>query len=143
VIALLDVNVLIALVDTVHAFHVRAHRFFSDAGQRGWATCPITENGLLRIVGHPGYPGSPGSPAMALPLLKRFQAVPGHVFWPDDISLLDSDAVDVSAILTSAQLSDTYLLALAVSKGGRLATFDRRLSTAAVKGGAAALEVIA
>lgn len=142
-IALLDVNVLIALVDTVHAFHVRAHRWFAEARQDGWATCPITENGLLRIIGNPGYPGGPGSPAMALPLLQRFQVVPGHVFWSDDLSFLTASVVDGLQIRTSAQLTDTYLLALAVSKGGRLATFDRRLSTAAVSGGKAALEVIA
>ena len=141
--ALLDVNVLIALVDRVHAFHRHAHHWFAEARKDGWATCPITENGMLRIIGNPGYPGSPGSPAMALPLLQRFRAVAGHIFWSDDLSLLTSSVVDATQIRTSAQLTDTYLLALAVTKGGRLATFDRRLSTAAVAGGAAALEIIA
>lgn len=142
-IRLLDVNVLIALTDPLHAFHEKAH-FWFDAGPReAWASCPTTENGLMRIVGYSGYPGSPGSPGAVAKLLSGLFLLSGHIFWPDDISLLRTAEVDVAAIRTSSQMTDTYLLALAVSKGGLLATFDRRLSTAAVKGGAAALEVIA
>ena len=59
---LLDVNVLIALVDPAHVHHEPAHAWFSQQGSTSWATCPMTENGLLRIVGHPRYPNSPGSP---------------------------------------------------------------------------------
>ena len=70
-------------------------------------------------------------------------ALPGHVYWPDDISLLDAKKIDASRILSSAQVTDSYLLALACAHGGKLATFDRRLVVDAVRGGAKALHVIA
>jgi predicted nucleic acid-binding protein len=70
------------------------------------------------------------------------RALDGHLFWPDDISLLAADEVDPARILTSAQVTDTYLLALAKSKGGLLATFDRKLSSAAVRDGQTALRLI-
>lgn len=101
----------------------------------------MTENGVLRIVGHPRYLNSPGSPAVVSPLLQRLLGVGGHAFWPDDISLLDNPLVDTRGMV-SEQITDTYLLALAVKHGGRLATFDRRLATGSVHGGAAALHLI-
>lgn len=139
---LLDVNVLIALVDPAHVGHDAAHRWFEEEGHRAWATCPLTENGVIRIVGHARYPGTPGSPAAIAPIVAQLRTLPGHVFWPDDISLVGTELVDAAQILTSAQVTDSYLLALAVAHGGRLATFDRRLSPKAVKGGKAALHLI-
>jgi len=139
---LLDVNVLIALVDPAHVGHDAAHRWFEEEGHRAWATCPLTENGVMRIVGHARYPGTPGSPAAIAPIVAQLRTLPGHVFWPDDISLVGTELVDAAQILTSAQVTDSYLLALAVAHGGRLATFDRRLSPKAVKGGKAALHLI-
>lgn len=105
-------------------------------------TCPITENGVLRVVGHAGYPGGPGSPAAVAPIVAGLRKLSGHEFWPDDISLLDAAGIDASRILSAAQLTDTYLLALARKHRGQLATFDRRLVTAAVRGGAESLHVI-
>jgi toxin-antitoxin system PIN domain toxin len=139
--ALLDVNVLIALLDRRRVHHPAAQRWFQIDGMPNWATCPMTENGVLRIVGHPRYLNSPGSPAIVSPLLQRLLGMGGHVFWSDDVSLLDNPLVDTQAIV-SDQITDTYLLALAVKHGGRLATFDRRLVTSAVRGGAAALHLI-
>lgn len=139
---LLDVNVLIALVDPAHVQHEPAHAWFSERGRRAWATCPLTENGMLRIIGHPRYPNSPGSPASVAPLLARLCALPGHVFWPDDISLLDEGVCDPSRLLSSAQVTDSYLLALARVHHGRLATFDRRLVTDGVREGTISLHVI-
>lgn len=139
---LLDVNVLIALVDQAHVGHDDAHAWFEAEGQQSWATCPLTENGLLRIVSHPKYPNMAGSPARVAEILEALRALPGHVFWTDDISLVASDLVEARQILTSAQVTDSYLLALAASRGGRLATFDRRLSVKAVRGGRDALAVI-
>jgi uncharacterized protein len=139
---LLDVNVLIALIDPTHVMHDAAHRWFQGANGATWATCPITENAVIRIVGHPEYPNSAGSPAAVAPIVARLRDLPGHVFWGDDLSLVASDLVDPALVQTSEQVTDTYLLALAVSKGGRLVTFDRRLSTKAVKGGRAGLHVI-
>lgn len=136
---LLDVNVLIALVDPAHIAHDAAHRWFAATGAAAWATSPATENGLLRILGHPSYPGGPGSPAAVAPLLAALRAHPGHRFWPDGISLMDEGRVDPARLTAPGQITDSYLLALAVHHGGRLATFDRRLSPAAVPGGTAAL----
>lgn len=139
---LLDVNVLIALIDPVHSYHATAHAWFGSTGKAAWATCPITQNGLLRIVGHARYPQRPGSPAKIAALLSRFCAGPNHHFWFDDTSVLDPKVVDVSHLLTSGQITDTYLLALAVKHGGKLATFDKRLVTDAVRGGNAAMHLI-
>ena len=136
---LLDFNVLIALIDPLHISHDAAHDWFAEHGAAGWATCPLTENGVIRIVGSPKYPNSPGSPAAVAAIVAQLRLLAGHVFWPDDISLVGNDNVDPARILTSAQVTDSYLLALAVAHGGRLATFDRRLSVSAVEGGKAAL----
>ena len=140
---LLDVNVLIALLDADHVFHDRAHRWFADNADAGWATCPMTQNALVRILGHNRYSKGPGSPAAVAELLRPWLARRDHLFWPDDLSLLASDHIETAALSASDQVTDTYLLALSVHHRGRLATFDRRISTAAVVGGAEALAVIA
>lgn len=139
---LLDVNVLVALVDPAHVQHDQAHDWFGRVGRRGFATCPITENGLLRIIGHPKYPNSPGSPSVVAGALAAFRAMPGHAFWPDKISIVDTRHVDSARLSSHAQVTDTYLLALAHAHGGRLATLDRRLVVDAVPGGAKFLEII-
>jgi toxin-antitoxin system PIN domain toxin len=137
---LLDVNLLLALSDPMHLHHEAAHRWFAAHGRSAWATCPITENGFVRIASHPSYPNRPGDATAVLAILRRFCAVPEHHFWPDDMSLRDLLRPD--AVITHAQVTDLYLLALAAHKGGKLASFDRRIVTAAVPGGAAALEII-
>ena len=118
---LLDVNVLIALIDPVHVQHDFAHEWFDEQGRAAWATCPSTENGVLRIVGNARYPNSPGNPSVVLNALVGLCKLPGHVFWPDDISLLHERSVDGSRLLNHAQVTDTYLLALAAGRQGRLA----------------------
>jgi uncharacterized protein len=139
---LIDINVLIALIDPAHVQHDRAHEWFAVSGRKAWATCPLTENGVLRIVGHARYPNSPGTPAAVAELLTGLCALPGHDFWPDDITLLDPMRVDGSRLLDSAQVTDSYLLALASAHGGQLATFDQRLVADAVVNGAQTLHLI-
>lgn len=139
---LLDVNVLIALIDPAHVAHDAAHEWFGSVGNKDWATCPMTENGVLRIVGHPKYPNTPGSPAAVAAIVAALRELAGHHFWTDDLSLVSAASVDPSKILTSGQVTDTYLLALAKARGGKLATFDRRISIAAVKGGKVSLHII-
>jgi toxin-antitoxin system PIN domain toxin len=139
---LLDVNVLIALIDPTHTHHDIAHDWFAARGRRAWATCPLTENAVLRIVGHARYPNSPGTPAAAAPMLASLCALPGHAFWPDDIRLLDTAVFDLGRLLNASQVTDSYLLALACARGGKLATFDRRLIVDAVVGGATGLHLI-
>jgi toxin-antitoxin system PIN domain toxin len=141
-VALLDVNVLIALLDPRHVHHEPAHRWFATAQAQGWATCPLTQNAVLRILGQPRYPNSPGPPAVMAPFVAELIRHPRHQFWPNGLSLLNQSGIDVSRLLEAGQLSDTYLLALAVHHGGRLASFDRRLSCEAVVGGREALWLI-
>jgi toxin-antitoxin system PIN domain toxin len=104
---LLDVNVLIALIDPGHVSHEAAHAWFERAGSASWATCPLTENGVVRIVGSVRYPNSPGTPAAVAEMIAAMRTLPGHEFWPDDISLVGSEFVDPSRILTSAQVTDS------------------------------------
>ena len=139
---LLDVNVLIALIDPAHVQHDAAHDWFGRLGHLAWATCPLTENGLLRIVGNPRYPNSPGTPAAVAPSLAALRSLPGHVFWADDISLMDPAWVDANRLLSHGQVTDSSLLALARAHQGQLASFDRRLVVDAVLGASAALHLI-
>jgi uncharacterized protein len=139
---LLDVNLMIALIDPAHVQHERAHLWFEKLGKKAWATCPLTENGVLRIVGHPRYPNSPGTPAAVAELMSRLLALPGHEFWADDVSLLDSQLTHCTRLLQSAQVTDSYILALAVAHRGQLATFDQNLIPDAVVSGQRALHLI-
>jgi hypothetical protein len=139
---LLDINVLIALIDPAHVQHDRAHEWFAASGKEAWATCPLTENGVLRIVGHARYPNSPGTPAAVAELMAGLRALPGHEFWPGDLSLFDDRVIHTARLLDSMQVTDSYLLGLASAHGGKLATFDRRLVTSAVVDGANAIRVI-
>ena len=133
---------LIALIDPSHVQHDAAHEWFAAQGSRSWATCPLTENGVLRVLGNARYPNSPGTPSSVASLVQGLRALEGHVFWPDDISLLDQNLIDTSRLLTTGQVTDSYLLALARSHGGQLATFDRRLIVDAVLNGASSLHLI-
>jgi toxin-antitoxin system PIN domain toxin len=139
---LLDVNVLIALIDPLNSRSTEAHRWFSAVGHESWATCPLTENGTIRIVGNLRYLNSPGNPGAVAELLTRFVAMPGHTFWPDDISLLDREKIGADRLLNSSQVTDSYLVALAIAHGGQLATFDRRVIPDAVRGGASGIHLI-
>lgn len=137
---LLDVNVLLALSDPAHIHHNDAHQWFSGTGARQWATCPITENGFVRIASHPRYPNSPGDAQIVLGLLRQMCSNTSHEFWADDVSLRTEIAP--ATVITHRQTTDLYLLALAVSHGGKLATFDQRITASSVPGGTTALEVL-
>lgn len=139
---LLDVNVLIALVDPSHVQHDAAHAWFARAGRRSFATCPLTENGLVRIVGHPKYPNSPGPPSVVLESLVAIRGMPGHVFWPDRVSIAEPALISAPLLTSHARVTDSYLLALAHANGGRLATLDRKLAAEAVHGGEGVLALI-
>ncbi len=140
--ALLDVNVLIALIDTEHVHHQAANDWFAEHAAGGWASCPLTQNGAARILAGPAYPGHPGSAAAMANLVTKLCARSAHRFWPDSISLLDPAHVDQAKLPGWRHLTDTYLLALARARAGRLVTFDRRLRTAAVPDGEQHLEFI-
>lgn len=131
--ALFDVNVLIALLDADHSLHLRATEWFVSHARTAWASCPITQNGCVRIMSHPGYPNAPPARAI-MERLRDACASSVHEFWPDDISLLDARVADPSRIHGPGQLTDLYLLALAVRHGGRFVTFDASISLDAVRG---------
>jgi predicted nucleic acid-binding protein len=97
---LLNINVLTALIDPGHVQHDHAHEWFSSKGSYAWATCPLTENSVLRIIGHPRYPSSSGTPAAVAELLASLRKLPGHAHWPDDISLLDPQHVNTARLLS-------------------------------------------
>jgi hypothetical protein len=131
--SLLDVNVLVALFDADHSLHTPAMRWFDEHGATGWASCPITQNGCIRVMSQPGYVNS--MPVLAIvDRLRDATSHSRHEFWPDDVSLLDSDVVDATRVHGPKQLTDIYLLALAVAHHGRLVTFDRSIPLAAVAG---------
>ncbi len=137
---LLDVNLLLALADPLHVHHEAAHRWFADSGAASWATCPLTENGFVRIASHPQYPNRPGGVEAVLAILREFCSDPAHNFWPEDVSI--RDLIQPATIITHAQITDVFLLGLAVRRKGTLATLDRRLPAAAILHGADALELI-
>lgn len=139
---LLDVNVLLALFDANHMSHIAAHRWFQHTGRRSWATCPLTQNGVVRVASHPRYPGSPGNPQQIRELLRQFCGSESHHFWRDTVSLLDDKLFSFGANVNHGNLTDVYLLGLSVHRAGKLATLDRHIPSAAVKGGEAALEII-
>lgn len=130
---LLDVNVLIALIDAGHVHHHRAHEWFGQRGRESWATCPITENGFVRIVSQPKYPGSV-SVVHAIDLIRSATSDHTHEFWSDDRSITDPELVDSHQLIGHRAITDTYLLALAVGHQGRLITFDSRIGLPAVAG---------
>ncbi len=139
--ALLDVNVLIALLDSDHTSHGVAWGWFAKHAREGWASCPITQNGCVRIMSNPGYQNS-------LPVRAVIERLADackhevHEFWPDAVSLLDPDVVDRTRIHGPRQLTDIYLLALAVEHNGRLVTFDTGIPLAAVHDATAANLVV-
>lgn len=128
---LLDVNVLIALLDAAHVHHELATAWLSRSIKHGWASCPITQIGCVRIMSQPAYPNV--QPAVRVAERLRTAAKDRHhEFWPADTDLLAKQSVDWTGVLTSRQVTDVYLLALAVARGGRFVTFDRHVPFAAV-----------
>lgn len=134
---LLDVNVVIALIDPLHVHHERAHNWFAARGADSWHTSPTVQNGVVRVVSHPKYPNTQPTP-VAMASLASVVAHPDHVFLADAVTLLDS-SLQRDRLLSSGQVTDSYLLLLATSNDVLLATFDTRLVTTAVPGGTATL----
>jgi len=130
---LLDVNVVIAIIDPLHVHHERAHRWFTARGTDPWHTSPTVQNGVVRVVSHAKYPNSQPTP-IVVASLKSLVSHPGHEFVPDAVSLLDG-SIRADRLLSSGQVTDTYLLYLASSRGAQLATFDTRLVTSAIPDG--------
>ena len=130
--ALLDINVLLALLDADHVDHSVARTWLSSEIDRGWSSCALTQNGFVRVISQPRYP-SPVPPAQAIRRLSRATSSGYHTYWPCEMSLLDEQIFDRTRIHGPRQVTDAYLLALAVSREARFVTFDRSIPFDAVR----------
>jgi toxin-antitoxin system PIN domain toxin len=126
---LFDVNVLVALLWPAHQFHARAHHWFERNMGEGWATCPLTQAGFVRIVSNPAFSADAVAPHVALSVLQASLRHASHQFWPDDISLPEAVLPLLEKLTGHRQVTDAYLLGLAIRNRARLATFDRSLSS--------------
>ncbi|MEI7949673.1 MAG: TA system VapC family ribonuclease toxin [Gammaproteobacteria bacterium] len=131
--ALLDINVLIALLDASHLHHQRAMQWLHANIHQGWASCPLTQNGCLRLMSQPSYPNA-RSPNDIADRLREATSTEHHKFWTDAVSVLDVERFHWQQLLFSRQLTDAYLLALAVRNNGVLVTLDSHIQLAAVHG---------
>jgi uncharacterized protein len=138
---LLDISVLIALCDPNHVAHERVALWFEETGGKAWVSCPITENGFLRIISSPSYPGLSGSVAVAVELLRKLKRHVGHHFWADDYSIANG-VVDLRRIAGPKQVTDLYLLGLAAHRKGKFSSLDLSIRAKLVQGGIEAYEVV-
>jgi uncharacterized protein len=121
---LLDVNVLIALLWPAHEAHARAQRWFAQNAGEGWASCAMTQAGFVRIVSNPAFSRRPISPQDALEVLRGSLRHPAHHFWMEDVGVTEALAQFGPRLLGHQQVTDAYLLGLAIHKKGKLATLD-------------------
>lgn len=135
--ALLDVNALIALVDSEHVAHAAMQRWFTKHHRAGWATCPLTENGMVRVLSQAAYPSGQRAPAEVIQVLNALKMAfrNWYQFWPDDISIADESIIESALIAGTRQVTDAYLVGLAARHDAVLISFDRSLSWQAVRGG--------
>lgn len=131
-IALLDVNVLVAIFDPAHGNHDATHLWFGRNRKHGWATCPTVVNGCIRVLSNPAYPTVRATPGDVAGRLRSFCSAADHHFWPDAVSLLDEALFQTAMLGGHQKITDAYLLGLAVRNHGRLATFDRSIPLKAV-----------
>lgn len=131
--SLLDINVIIALLDEEHIFHERAHNWWRNDQPKAWASCPLTENGVVRIMTHPSFSKySRHTPREVIDSLSDFVSKTDHEFWSDTLSVRDKTWLAAENLHTGSALTDLYLLALAVKHDARLVTFDTNISLAIV-----------
>lgn len=140
--ALLDVNVLIALLWPAHEHHAAAHRWFGVPKRRRWASCPLTELAFVRIVSNPTFSSDALTPADSIALLEQNLEHPSHVFWPDDLPVRGSIFSRIGRVEGHRQVTDGYLVALAAAHKGMLATFDEGLKKIASRGLNDLMEVV-
>jgi uncharacterized protein len=139
--ALFDISMLLALLDQDHLRHEHARAWYARERHHGWASCPLSQNGFLRIMSQRSYTGS-RSIGDALMILRSATVRAEHEFWPDDVSILDAGLIDYERLLSPKKITDVYLLALAVKHGGRLVTLDTGISVQAVRGATAGQLVV-
>jgi uncharacterized protein len=124
---LLDVNVLIAASWPAHVAFSKVQKWLSIHAHSGWATCPLTQAAFVRILSNPSFSPNALSPREALALLQTNLAHPAHRFWADEIGLLQAVNSLAPQLDGHQQVTDAYLLGLAMHKGGKLATMDKSI----------------
>jgi toxin-antitoxin system PIN domain toxin len=138
VVSLLDINVLVALAWPNHEHHELANRWFRQNEQAGWATCPLTQSGFVRVSSNRRVIPGAKSPREVVELLRRIVSLPNHVFFFDDTSLVASKFVDSGKLTGYRQVTDAHLLGIALRHDARLATFDRGIASLVPAGYSAA-----
>lgn len=138
---LLDVNALIALIDPEHVHHERIQNWFGIHFHEGWATCPLTENGALRVLCQRAYPSGRRAPAEVISSLRGMKENHrgDHVFFSESISISDASLFEEKHFTSGHHVTDIYLLAIAHTHDARLVSFDRHLPGQAIRGGSAKL----
>jgi uncharacterized protein len=129
--SLLDTSILIALLDASHIHHRLTAQWLQENGGAGWASCPITLNGCIRILSQPNYPNRVPMQQVVVGLRQAMQN-PLHEFWADNVNTVDTDAIAWTHTVRPTQLTDVYLLALAVARDGRFVTLDQGVARACV-----------
>ncbi|HUA97104.1 MAG TPA: TA system VapC family ribonuclease toxin [Terracidiphilus sp.] len=126
---LLDLNVLIALTDSEHIHRQKAERWFLSSGKDDWGVCPLTEAGFIRVTTNPAMQSGAITVERAISTLQALRAHPGYCYWPitDKESWVDVTAAFAARISGHQQITDAYLLGLAIRNDGVLITFDRGL----------------
>jgi toxin-antitoxin system PIN domain toxin len=124
---LLDVNVLVALLWPEHTFHELVQAWFGKNARRGWATCPITQGGFVRLVSNPSFSAQAVSPSDAARALDLTLKHPAHRFWPDEIPITDALGTFGKRVAGHQQVTDAYLLSLAIHNKGKLVTLDQSI----------------
>jgi len=124
---LLDTNLLIALLWPSHERHQLAVKWFSRHRAKGWATCPLTEAAFVRILANPAFSRDAVQPREAIQVLSANTAAADHEFWPDELPLASAVAFAGVRLLGHQQVTDAYLLGLAIKRNGVLATLDERI----------------
>lgn len=132
-IALLDVNLLVALAWPGHVSFATVHRWFARHGDAGWATCPITQAGFVRVLSNPAFSSRAVSPGEALAALAKSVTHPAHRFWADSISLQQALEPLAGNLVGHRQVTDAYLFGLALRNKGKLVTLDRAILSLALE----------
>jgi len=131
---LLDVNLLVAVAWPNHVHHRLAQGWLRSQLQKGWATCPLTQSGFIRVSANSRAIPEAKKPVEAWDFLGRITALSGHRFWEDRIDLSDSDSWGITHLTGYRQVTDAHLLAIAMDHGGCLATLDRAIATLPLPG---------
>lgn len=125
---LLDTNLLIALLWPSHERHDLALKWFTRHRAKGWATCPFTQAGFIRIVSNPAFSRDAVQPREAIHVLSANTVAKDHTFWPDEFPVAEAVAFTGVRLMGHQQVTDAYLLGLAIRRGGMLATLDQRIA---------------